>query len=239
MSDAPPHPGQHVSLPAGVLTLWVEHAELPLEDLCGYASRRSHKRGFVFVSKVLGKHYPVRPRRMEAVHARLAAKLIHVEGPTVVVGMAETAIGLGQGVYEQLLRLTGRYDILFTHTTRYRLNQPVALDFDESHSHATEHLLYQPDSPTAADLFYNATSLVLVDDELSTGQTLGKLARAYRLLNRRLRAVHIVSLTEWLGAEGREQVADCAAASSSRPGPTSTPAPSRTSPAPASPRTPT
>jgi hypothetical protein len=190
-----------VRLPAGTLTVEVSRADVPLHDLCGFASRRSRKRGFVFVSKVLGKHYPVRPRVMADVHARLAAKLGGVPGPVLVIGMAETATGLGQGVYEHLARA----DSLFMHTTRYRLDRVLALDFEESHSHAPDHLLYVPE---AADLFRSAASLVLIDDELSTGRTLANLATAYRKLNPGLVEAHIVSLTDWLSDDRRAAVAD-------------------------------
>ena len=52
---------------------------------------------------MLGKHYPVVPSRMEEVHRRLADK-IQLDGPTVVIGLAETATGLGHGVFVELLR---------------------------------------------------------------------------------------------------------------------------------------
>ena len=190
-----------VRLPAGTLTVVVTRADLPLADLCGFASRRSRKRGFVFVSKVLGKHYPVRPRVMADVHARLARKLAGLPGPVLVIGMAETATGLGQGVYEHL----ARPDSLFVHTTRYRLDRPLALGFEEPHSHAPDHLLYVPGD---ADLFHSAKSLVLIDDELSTGRTLANLATAYRQLNPGLAGVHIVSLTDWLADDRRAAVID-------------------------------
>jgi hypothetical protein len=196
-----------IRLRAGTLRLAVERADWPLEELCGFASRRGRKRGFVFVSKVLGKHYPVRPRVMEEVHARLAAKLADVRGPAVVIALAETAIGLGQGVYEQLLARTGRDDLLFLHTTRYRLDRPPALRFEESHSHATEHLLYEPACPEAARVFREARTLVLIDDELSTGRTLANLAAAYRRVNPALRQVALVSITDWLGVAGWTRVA--------------------------------
>lgn len=196
-----------VALRSGTLTLTVEHAELGLGDLCGYACRRSRKRGFVFVSKVLGKHYPVRPRLMEEIHARLAAKLAAVAGPAVVIGLAETAIGLAQGIYEQMLRLRGRTDTLFIHTTRYQLSQTAALRFHESHSHASEHLLFAPVDPEASALFREADSVILIDDEISTGNTLANLATAYHRYNPALKAVHIVSITDWLGAECQAEIA--------------------------------
>ncbi|MBY0525726.1 MAG: phosphoribosyltransferase family protein [Gemmataceae bacterium] len=200
-------PLTHIALRSGNLALCVEDADYPLDVLCGYASRRSRKRGFVFVSKVLGKHYPVRPRLMEEVHVRLATKLGTLAGPTVVIGMAETATGLAQGVYEQFLRRTSRHDVLFLHTTRYRLDRPLMLHFEEVHSHAIDHLVFEPTDASLAQLFRTATNLVLIDDELTTGRTLVNLAAAYQRLNPRLTAVHLVSITDWLGAERRAAVA--------------------------------
>src|SRR5688572_4494697 len=112
-----------VRLRCGTLHLHIERADMELEELCGYASRRSRKRGFVFVSKVLGKHYPVRPRRMAEVYARLAGRLGNLPGPVVLIALAETATALGHGVYESWLRQTGRTDALFLHTTRYHLRR--------------------------------------------------------------------------------------------------------------------
>lgn len=188
-----------ITLPCGTLRLAVEAAELPPAALCGFACRRSRKRGFVFVSRVLGKHVPVRPRVIADTHARLAAKLLDLPGPVAFVALAETATGLGQGVFEEVVRRTGRRDVVFLHTTRYRLARPPALGFEEPHSHAPDHLLYEPVEPDCADLFRRAASLVLVDDEISTGRTLLNLAAAYRRVNPRLAAVHLVCLTDWLG----------------------------------------
>ncbi|MBN9518759.1 phosphoribosyltransferase domain-containing protein [bacterium] len=188
-----------ITLPCGTLRLAVEAAELPLDALCGFASRRSRKRGFVFVSRVLGKHVPVRPRVIADTHTRLAEKLLNLPGPVAFVALAETATGLGQGVFEEVARHTGRADAVFLHTTRYRLARPPALGFEEPHSHAPDHLLYEPADAGCADRFRRAESLVLIDDEISTGRTLRNLAAAYRRVNPRLAAVHLVCLTDWLG----------------------------------------
>lgn len=184
-----------VALRCGTLHLDVTRADLPLDELCGFASRRSRKRGFVFVSKVLGKHYPVRPSVMVDVHQRLAARLAHLPGPALLIALAETATGLGQGIYEAWLQASGRSDVLFLHTTRYWLDRPVAMHFEEPHSHATQHLVYEPSS----DLFRSARTLVLVDDEMSTGRTLANLTEAYYRLNPNLAEVHLVCLTDWMG----------------------------------------
>src|SRR5258707_14807308 len=97
-----------IALRCGTLTLDVEEAELPLEELCGFGTRRNRKRGFLFISKVLGKHIPVRPSRMQDIHRRMARKIVDVPGPVVVIALAETATALGQGVFEEMLALTKR-----------------------------------------------------------------------------------------------------------------------------------
>ncbi|MFS0702522.1 phosphoribosyltransferase domain-containing protein, partial [Cellulomonas sp. 179-A 4D5 NHS] len=81
---------------------------------------------------------------------------------TVVLGYAETATALGHGVAEAL---GARY----LHSTR-RAVPGVALagGFEEQHSHATSHLLLPEDPAFLA----GPGPLVLVDDELSTGQTI-------------------------------------------------------------------
>ncbi|WP_026538504.1 phosphoribosyltransferase domain-containing protein [Arthrobacter sp. 9MFCol3.1] len=80
----------------------------------------------------------------------------------VTIGYAETATGLGQLVAGQL----GTY---YIHSTRQSSGgvEPYGA-FEEMHSHATSHQLL-PTSRAALDL---ADTVVLVDDELSTGATI-------------------------------------------------------------------
>lgn len=192
---------QHIR--AGLLRLSVTRSVLPLHDLCGFASRQNARRGFLFVSKVLGKHYPARPAVMRMTYDHLAAPLSRLPGPVVVIGLAETAVGLGHGVYDSLLTATGRTDLLYLHTTRYRLDRPLALQFLEEHSHAADHLLHEPEGEAERALFRTARSLVLVDDEISTGRTFANLASAYARRNPHLEALRLVSLTDWLGKRRR------------------------------------
>ncbi|TXR27968.1 phosphoribosyltransferase, partial [Ectopseudomonas mendocina] len=48
-------------LKRGLLEVKVDDAVLPPANLFGFAERRNPKRAFLFVSKVLGRHIPVRP----------------------------------------------------------------------------------------------------------------------------------------------------------------------------------
>lgn len=186
-----------IDLRAGRLGITTRREDLPLEQLLDFASRQNPRRGFLFVSKVLGKHIPCCPARMRAVYDQLADQLVNLPGPVVVIGMAETATGLGGGVADSLSKQRGRDDVLYMHTTRHHLDAPTLLSFDEDHSHAPDHILYAPRGERAC-LFGKAQSLVLVDDEISTGRTLGLLAKRISLHLPRLRQVVLTSIVNWL-----------------------------------------
>ncbi|CAM5372417.1 MULTISPECIES: phosphoribosyltransferase [Streptomyces] len=138
-----------------------------LTDLLGLALRRNPKRAHLLVSNVLGKHVPQSPTVVhDAGHAlgRRVRDLLGDEdaAAAVVLGYAETATGLGHCVADGLGLAP------YLHSTR----RPVpgvarAGGFEESHSHATSHLLL-PEDPT---LLVGEGPLVLVDDEFSTGNT--------------------------------------------------------------------
>lgn len=192
---------RRIELPTGVLTIEVEDSDLNLDQLCDFAARRNPKRGFLFVSKVLGKHIPISPKIMRDCYKRLARKIPRdLPGPIVFIGMAETATALGHGVYEEYVKRTSRQDAVFIHTTRYELDKEKALNFAEEHSHATDHFLYKPEEAEARQMFQNARSLVLLDDEASTGKTFINLTKAFcaQVANQLEQLVTVV-ITDWRG----------------------------------------
>ncbi|MEU3183105.1 phosphoribosyltransferase [Streptomyces sp. NPDC006923] len=137
-----------------------------LRDLVGLALRRNPKRAHLLVSRVLGKHVPQSPRVIYETGFGLGKRVSDLLGPdierAVVLGYAETATGLGHSVADGMGRAP------YLHSTR----RPVAGvaragGFEESHSHATSHLLL-PEDPR---LLTGDGPLVLVDDEFSTGNT--------------------------------------------------------------------
>jgi len=195
-----------IPIQAGYLTLTIRREELPLESCLGYATRQNPRRLYLFVSKVLGKHWPVRPSVMREVHARLAAKIADLPGPLLVIGLAETATALGRGVAEETALQTGREDILYLQTTRCQLNRPLAFGFDECHSHAPDHAVYLPE-PALQPLFKGARSLVLVDDEMTTGRTLVELARAYLQVNPGVEQIAFACITQWLSEARQRELA--------------------------------
>jgi adenine/guanine phosphoribosyltransferase-like PRPP-binding protein len=126
--------------------------------------RRNPRRAHLLVSTVLGKHIPVDPDVVIAAGNELAALVqTTVGGSDVdVLGFAETATGLGHTVATAL----GAH--CYLHSTRRHVpGMTVHGEFEEGHSHATDHLLM----PTSADLLAGDLPLILVDDEISTGAT--------------------------------------------------------------------
>ena len=183
-----------IPLPGGVLHLDVARSLRPLDRLCAFAVRRNARRSFLIVSRLLGRHLPARPSAMRAA-ARDLAGLIPADlpEPMLVIGLAETAVCLGQSVHEELARLGRRAD--FVHSTRQQGDHPLLCRFDEPHSHAASHLIYRP---RGVDLGA-VRSLVLVDDEVSTGTTLANLASALVAALPGVERIAIASLTDWSG----------------------------------------
>lgn len=188
-----------VALPTGALELTIERSDFAFDDIMGIAARDNAKRGFLFLSKVLGKHWPVKPSMMTTIHESLAAAVPAMPGPLVFIAMAETAIGLGQGVFEAWLRAHPGQQALFLHTSRYRVGDAPIIEFEEAHSHAPRQFLHLPPGEAERALLMNARALVLVDDEASTGNTFLNLANACRQLNPGIARVHLATITNFMG----------------------------------------
>ncbi|CAM5306999.1 Phosphoribosyltransferase OS=Streptomyces alboniger OX=132473 GN=CP975_10595 PE=4 SV=1 [Streptomyces alboniger] len=138
-----------------------------LTDLLGLALRRNPKRAHLLVSHVLGKHVPQSPSVVYGYGFDLGRRVRDLlgadeAGRAVVLGYAETATGLGHSVAD------GLGPAPYLHSTRRPVpGVDTAGGFEESHSHATSHLLL----PQDPDLLAGDGPLVLVDDEFSTGNT--------------------------------------------------------------------
>ncbi len=199
-------PLQHqVQLPNGMLLVTVQRADWALQRLCAFAARNNPRRGFLFVSKLLGKHWPSLPAQMQAAHAALAVRLPVAAEPALFLGMAETATGLAQGVFEAYLALHGPGSAVYVQTTRYPLSGARTLDFEEWHSHAQNLSLHLPDRADLRAAFLRARLLVLVDDELSTGNTFAALIAAYAQANPGVERACLVALTNFMGDAAQQR----------------------------------
>ena len=199
-----------VQLMRGRLDVTVDASQIDPGSLFGFAERRNPKRAFLFVSKVLGRHIPVRPSIMNASFHSLAAQIPEdLPGPVLVIGMAETAVGLGAGVHRAFSAT--RPDTVYMVSTRHPTGNELFARFEEEHSHASAHLIHLPVDPDVREMMLNARSLVLVDDEASTGKTFINLHRA--LVDAGLTQVERVVtcvLTDWSGDAVRKTIGDSA-----------------------------
>ncbi|MFC7686212.1 phosphoribosyltransferase family protein [Ureibacillus sp. GCM10028918] len=204
-----------------------------LDQLFQMAARINKNRSFLFVSQVLGKHLAVNPkipllvgsllaiRYLEVVHGesdsraqKIATAIQTNEGLQEVwnslqkepialpksatfIGFAETATALGHAVFS-----TFGNNAKYIHTTREQINQLTSIiNFEEEHSHATSHRVYALDSA----FFQDASEVVLVDDEVTTGKTainiIRKIKAEYPLKNE----FTVVSILDWRTPEYRER----------------------------------
>ncbi len=197
-----------------------------LRELLGLALRRNPKRAHLLVSHVLGKHVPQYPSVVYGAGFQLGRRVRELLGEAgarhaVVLGYAETATGLGHAVAD------GLGTAPYLHSTR----RPVAGvaragGFEESHSHATSHLLLPEDPDLLTGDVGDAGAggaggaggaadaadavLVLVDDEFSTGNTVLNTIRALHERYPRNRYV-IVALADMRSPADRGRLAGFAA----------------------------
>lgn len=191
------------------------------ENLYTLATRNNVKRRFLFVSKVLGKHLSVNPNHALAVSRLLAMRYYeafsgkeatdrdqvikaaksmdtdyrprssheyNIQEKSLVIGFAETATGLGHAVFDALNNAMGYY-----HTTRADISSmDEAITFEEEHSHATSHRVYE----SSRMKLEKAKHIILVDDEISTGNTLINIMRS---INRKygIKSFSILTLLDW------------------------------------------
>jgi len=182
-------------LTAGRLTLRVMDGSQ--EGLFRIAERINPKRSFLFVSDVLGRHVPVRPSD----HMRSVRSLVDLcgplgsGGPVLVMGYAETAVGLGAAVAREIARRNPGSETLYLSSTRHPVPGRGWLSFSEGHSHATDHHVMRPDPHPA--LYGEGATLVLVDDETTTGSTFIALIDALIGGGLRFSRVLLLTLTDW------------------------------------------
>ncbi len=184
-------------LSSGVISVEISEQSWNSSDLFDFAERKNPKRAFLFVSKVLGRHIPVSPAIMRQTYKDLAQQIPQdIQTPILFVGMAETAVGLAAGVFEEISK--NHPESLLLLTTRNPVDGELLCQFKEEHSHATDHLIYYPKEQVQKDAINQCKSIVLIDDEITTGNTFKNLINAlYQADINQFSQVLTFTLTDW------------------------------------------
>ena len=196
---------------------------LPLETLFAMAARQNKKRGFLFVSRLLGKHMPVHPalpllssrllahRLMQQIsgrdpkHTDVLAEAIQAKAqPGAVYQLVqEEVLSLNEpaffiGFAETATALAhGLYDcfdnVEYIHTTREQL-----LDLEPVISFEEEHSHAVSHRCYARDaaMFQTDCPIVLIDDEMTTGKTTVNIIKSIQQTYPR-KVYYVASLLDW------------------------------------------
>ena len=147
-----------------------------IDDVLRIAKRHNNnKRSYLLVNPLQGKHLPISPTSaldmMKTLGNKIAEKYSDCK---LIIGFAETATAIGAMVATSLDE-----ECIYIHTTRENFSTDYHfVDFLEEHSHAPEQRLY---SDKLNDWLKNTSTVIFVDDELSTGKTLRNIIRQLKL----------------------------------------------------------
>lgn len=164
--------------------------EYTKNEILRLAKRHNNpKRAYLLVNPLQAKHIAVSPSAaLDMMYA--LGKRLHEKYPEarLVIGFAETATAIAAAAAEQLP------ECRYIHTTREDTEADKWLYFSEEHSHASEQRLC---ADRLAEYAERTDTVILIDDEISTGKTLINIAERLRTVRgfegKRIVAASIIS----------------------------------------------
>ncbi|WP_411346879.1 phosphoribosyltransferase family protein [Paenibacillus sp. WLX1005] len=132
-------------------------------------------------------------------YEQLMAVQLEAKQPLSFIGFAETATALGHSMYAPF-----RNEATYVHTTRHHIpDLTPMIQFEEEHSHAVAHRCYAQQE----GMIDGTQSIVLVDDEITTGKTTLNIIRAIHEQYPR-QTYYVASLLDWRSAEHVQRYAE-------------------------------
>lgn len=178
---------------------------LNINDYLSVALRNNKKRKFLFVSKNLGKHLPVDPKKVDELGFLVTKSYKnkyknYKNEKQLVIGFAETATCLSHSFFSYLE--SAKY---FIHTTREEIKGLKKLEFLEEHSHAMEQNLYIDNLKNIENL----NEVILVDDEITTAKTcinmISKIQECFKI-----KKFVIASILNWIDEDRNKEIQEYA-----------------------------
>lgn len=157
------------------------------------------KRKFLFVNEVMGKHIPVYPSKVEKLCKMMSDALLDnkeyqraIKGKgdnILVINFAETALLIGELVADNIAFGTNK-GVIQVNTSRIA---DTTIKLCEEHSHNTQLGLTLPNDLS------NCDTIVIIDDEISTGKTIKNLvreiAKEYNLKDKTIIGLSVLNTT--------------------------------------------
>lgn len=190
-------------LNTGKLSLTFKNEHYRFDSICSLAERINPKRQFMFVSKVIGRYTPTMFSTLNDVSRSLVNQIngTDLEGDdnnVTLLSLAETGLGLGYLVHNHLSEIY--QNVLRIQTTRRTLSAPILAEFVEPHSHFPNHYIYKSFDQSINTHLEQTNTLIIVDDEITTGNTIKNLVGSLKDKLPCLRKVIVLSLTDWSSA---------------------------------------
>lgn len=150
----------------GTLTLEVINSLVDPTLLFDVAIRPYSRRPYLLISKPAARQIPIRPSFMNSMVSLLVDQIKNLEGPVLVIGMAEGGIAPGANLHRELISRS--VESYYTCSTRMRLDKEILFQFEEAHKWALPHKIYLSTDTT---IYNRIKTIVIVEDEITTGNT--------------------------------------------------------------------
>ena len=144
-----------------------------MQEIVAVAKRENNsRRNYLVLNRLQAKHVPASPKRALDYFEELAGPVKEKFGGErlLLVGFAETATGIGAALAVKL-------KTAYMQTTREEIDGVDFLNFTEVHSHAVQQKLVRDD---LEEIIGRIDRIVFVEDELTTGNTIGNIVSLIR-----------------------------------------------------------
>lgn len=157
-----------------------------MNEIFSLAKRDNNpRRNYLIVNKAQSKHTPSDPRDTVKLCTEMGEEMrkIYPNGECLAIAFAETAVGIGALAASAL----GERCFLMSTTREQLPKYRTFISFEESHSHAPVHKLCE-----RGDIDYGRFGHVfIIDDELTTGNTVKAIAKHIREMCTAKISVHV------------------------------------------------